>query len=184
MPTTIDLANAGVISKLTIRQWSGRKSDKQAGRETAARNRADEKMVRVSKTLIPVEALEPIKQLGHEVRTYHYESTVVWAEGAQFLPSRLSIPYSAAMQEYQLRFDRLAREFCTAYPGLVEAAPQLLGALYCEEDYPTPERNSSGGPPLPSREESRLRTFTPRLHPTQEEAPGCAPPARPGGSAD
>lgn len=140
MPTTIDLANAGVISKLTIRQWSGRKGDKQAGRETAARNRADEKMVRVSKTLIPVEALEPIKQLGHEVRTYHYESTVVWAEGAQFLPSRLSMPYSAAMQEFRLRFDRLAREFCAKYPSLVEAAPQLLGSLYCEEDYPTPER--------------------------------------------
>jgi hypothetical protein len=140
MSNSIDLASAGVISKLSIRQWSGRRGDKQAGRETAARNRADEKMVRVSKSLIPAESLEPIKKLATEVRTYHYENTIVWAEGAQFLPARLSIPYSAAMQEFRLRFEGLARIFCEQYPGFIESAPKLLGELYCPEDYPTPAR--------------------------------------------
>lgn len=137
MPS-IDLASAGVICKLNIRQWSGRRGDKQAGRETAARNSADENMVRVSKTLIPVEALEPIKRLTSEARAYHYENTILWAEGAQFLPARLSIPYSAAMQELRLRFEQLAGDFCAKYPSLVEAAPDLLGRLYCPEDYPSP----------------------------------------------
>lgn len=140
MTQSIDLATAGVIVKLNIRQWSGRKGDKQAGRETAARNHADASMVRVSKTLIPVEALEPIKQLSQTVRTYHYDNTVVWAEGAQFLPARLSMPYSAAIQDFKLRFEALVAEFCTRYPQLVETAPELLGKLHCPEDYPTPQR--------------------------------------------
>lgn len=140
MTSSIDLASAGVIAKLSIRQWSGRKGDKQAGRETAARHRADHLLVRVSKTLIPVGALEPIKRLSQEVRTYHYENTIVWAEGAQFLPARLSIPYSATIQELKLRFERVAGEFCARYPLLVEEAPKLLGELYCPEDYPMVER--------------------------------------------
>lgn len=137
MSTSIDLASAGVICKLSIRQWSGRRSDKQAGRETATRNSANVNMVRVSKTLIPEKALEPIRKLANEVRTYHYENTVVWAEGAQFLPARLSIPYSAAMQDFRLRFDQLASSFCSDYPGFIESAPDLLGSLYRAEDYPS-----------------------------------------------
>ena len=139
MTSSKDLAAAGVISKLSIRQWSGRKGDKQASRETAARNQADEAMVRVSKSLIPKEALEPIKQLAGEVRAYHYETTVCWSEGAQFLPARLSIPYSAAMQEFKVRFDGLVGQFCREYSTLIENAPTLLGNLFRPGDYPDPD---------------------------------------------
>ena len=138
MTSTQNLASAGVISKLSIRQWSGRIGDKQAGRETAARNNASETMVRVSKSLIPKEALEPIKKLSTEVRTYHYDNTVCWSEGAQFLPARLSIPYSAAMQEFRLRFDRLVVDFCSQYSGFITTAPDLLGQLFRPGDYPSP----------------------------------------------
>jgi hypothetical protein len=138
MTSSQDLATAGVISKLSIRQWSGRKGDKQASRETAARNQADEGMVRVSKSLIPKEALEPIKQLAGEVRAYHYDNTVCWSEGAQFLPARLSMPYSAAIQEFKLRFDRAVSHFCAEYSTLIENAPTLLGNLFRPEDYPAP----------------------------------------------
>jgi hypothetical protein len=143
MRNSSNLASAGVISRLCIRQWSGRAGDKQAGRETAARNSADEKMVRVSKTLVPKESLEPIRKLSTEVRTYHYDNTVAWTEGAQFLPAKLSIPYSAAMQEFRLRFDRLTSEFCAGYSNLVERAPELLGRLYRADDYPTPAKMRS-----------------------------------------
>src|SRR4029077_3331417 len=132
------LASAGVISKLSIRQWSGRASDKQAGRETAARNSAVESMVRVYKTLVPQGALEPIHRLASEVRSYHYDHTVAWSEGAQFLPAKLSIPYSTAMQEFRLRFDTLAGEFCSQYSNLAKKAPALLGDLYRAGDYPRP----------------------------------------------
>ena len=64
MTNPIDLANAGVIVKLNIRQWSGRKGDKQAGRKTAERKGAEAHMVRVSKSLIPLDALEPIRRLS------------------------------------------------------------------------------------------------------------------------
>jgi hypothetical protein len=138
MTSSKDLAAAGVISKLSIRQWSGRKGDKQASRETAARNQADETMVRVSKSLIPKEALEPIKQLAGEVRAYHYETTVCWSEGAQFLPARLSMAYSAAMQEFKIGFDRLVGDFCAEYSTLIENAPTLLGNLFRPGDYPAP----------------------------------------------
>jgi hypothetical protein len=138
MTSSKDLAAAGVISKLSIRQWSGRKGDKQASRETAARNLADETMVRVSKSLIPKDALEPIKQLAGEVRAYHYDNTVCWSEGAQFLPARLSIPYSAAMQEFKLGFDRLVGQFCAEYSTLIENASTLLGNLFRPGDYPDP----------------------------------------------
>jgi hypothetical protein len=134
-----DLATAGVISKLCIRQWSGRKGDRQASRETAARNQADETMVRVSKSLIPKEALEPIKQLAGEVRAYHYETTVCWSEGAQFLPARLSMAYSATMQEFKIGFDRLVGDFCAEYSSLIANTPTLLGNLFRPEDYPDPD---------------------------------------------
>ncbi|MBW8878819.1 MAG: hypothetical protein JF614_28005 [Acidobacteria bacterium] len=138
MSSSKDLATAGVISKLSIRQWSGRKGDKHASRETAARNQADEAMVRVSKTLVPKAALEPIRQLAGEVRAFHYDSTVCWSEGAQFLPARLSIPYSAAMQNFKLRFDQLVADFCSQYSGLIDNAPTLLGQLFRTGDYPSP----------------------------------------------
>ncbi len=138
MTSTHDLALAGVISKLSIRQWSGRIGDKQASRETAARNNASEAMVRVSKSLIPKEALEPIRKLTTEVRGFHYENTVCWSDGAQFLPARLSIPYSAAMQELRIRFDRLVADFCSQYADYITTAPGLLGQLFRKEDYPTP----------------------------------------------
>jgi hypothetical protein len=139
MTSSKDLAAAGVISKLSIRQWSGRKGDKQASRETAARNQADETMVRVTKSLIPKEALEPIKKLAGEVRDYHYDNTVCWSEGAQFLPARLSIPYAAAIQEFKLRFEPLVAVFCREYSTLIENAPTLLGNLFRPGDYPDPD---------------------------------------------
>jgi hypothetical protein len=137
MTNSSDLSLAGVISKLTIRLWSGRKGDRQAGRDTAARHNATDGMVRVSKTLVPKTALEPLQKLATEARTYHYEHTIVWAEGAQFLPARLTIPYSTALQDFRLRFDQLASDFTRQYPQLVDTAPDLLGQLYQEDDYPT-----------------------------------------------
>jgi hypothetical protein len=131
------LAAAGVISKLSIRQWTGRASDKPAGRETAKRNRAQETMVRVHKTLVPQEALEPIQHLASQVRTYHYDNTVAWSPGAHFLPAKLSMAYSAAIQEFRLTFDGLAREFYVQYPSLVQRAPNLLGDLFRPKDYPS-----------------------------------------------
>jgi hypothetical protein len=132
-----DLALAGVIAKLQIRLWSGRKGDRQASRDTAERHNAAEGMVRVSKTLVPKAALEPLQKLATEARTYHYDHTIVWAEGAQFLPARLTIPYSTALQDFRLRFDQLATDFAYQYQDLVAAAPALLGQLYQEDDYPT-----------------------------------------------
>ncbi|HEX4960394.1 MAG TPA: hypothetical protein VF173_06120 [Thermoanaerobaculia bacterium] len=135
-----NLALAGVISKLSIRQWSGRKSDKSASRDTAARHQAAESMVRVSKDLVPKDALEPIRRFANEVRAFHYDHTICWSEGAQFLPARLTIPYSGAMQEFKLGFDSLVAGFCAQYAKLIEEAPTLLGQLFQQDDYPAPGR--------------------------------------------
>jgi hypothetical protein len=139
MSIHFDFARAGVISTLSIRQWSGRRGDRQAGVDTANRHSAQEGMIRVSKSLVPKEALEPIRKLATEARTYHYNNTIVWTDGSQFLPARLSMGYSQAMQNFRVRFDTLATNFCRSYPTYIENAPELLGRLFSSEDYPTPE---------------------------------------------
>jgi hypothetical protein len=137
MTDTVNLAKAGVIAKLRIRQWSGRRSDRQAARDTASRNRADKAMIRVSKDLIPRHALDAVRKIATEIRTYHYDNTISWEEGAHFLPTRLAISYTKSMQDFKIRFDSAVSLFCSSYRLHIAKAPQLLGDLYRQEDYPS-----------------------------------------------
>jgi Protein of unknown function (DUF3150) len=135
-----DIARAGVLCRLRISQWTGRKADTKAGEETAERHSAEKQMVSVQKTLIDPKALDPIKKVANEARTFHYESTLSWEKGQQFLPTRKAVEYAEAMQDYRLRFERLCEEFFEAYPRHVAAARLKLGTLYRERDYPDNRR--------------------------------------------
>lgn len=136
----VELAHSGVICRLEIRQWSGRRGDKQAAEETASRNQANRSMIKVSKTLIPEKALEEVRRIQQEARAYHYDNTIPWSKGSQFLPARLSIAYSAAMQSLRQKFHGSVEQFCSAYPEYFRLAPELLGRLYRKDDYPPPAR--------------------------------------------
>jgi len=137
--TDFDLSARAVLVRLTITQWSARKSDKNANREIANNHNSDETMGNYSKCLIAREALDDIKQIANEARAYHYEHTTPYLyDGIALLPACDSWEYQQDMRQYETRFYSAVNAFLANYDVFRADARRRLNGLFREEDYPTP----------------------------------------------
>ena len=135
-----DLANRALLVSMTINSWSARKLDRRESAEVALRNGATTGAARVNKALLPMaRSLDLIQRLTNATKAFYYDSTLPWVEGLRIIRTEGYTKFAREMGEHKIRWDAAVREFAEEYPQLREDAKFLLGNLYSDDDYPSPD---------------------------------------------
>lgn len=139
-PTPASISERAMLVNLSIRQWSAQKTDKRVTREVADSHGSDVSMGRYNKSLVAKSALDKIKRIATDARTFHYARTLPWADdGARILSSAGYLDYAQQMRRYSDAFGAAIDELCeeTTYDALVADARVRLNGLFNPADYPT-----------------------------------------------
>lgn len=121
---------------LTIRQWTGRKLDREETREVNSKHGTH--AARVTKQLVSKAALNKIQAKLSELRAYHYKMTLPWGDnGDRLLPNNLYMDYVKRFSELKLEAEEEIENFVTEYNEHIIRARNELGTLYNPDDYPT-----------------------------------------------
>lgn len=159
--TTKTIQETAMLFSLTIKQWSGKATDKAAGRELAASKGAISDSASVRKTLVFADMIDDAKKLGAEARQRFYALTLPWVDDGRRLGSAKA--YQKIMQEmsaFQGKFTALAAKIETAYPTMIDEARAALGDLFNEADYPADVATKYGFEfrcePIPSVDDIRV----------------------------
>ena len=83
------LTQRAMVLNLRIGYWQGNRLDKAASAEVIAAKGAKADAARVNKSLIPKEALAPIKATMNAIRAHFYEKTMPWRDNGDRLITRL-----------------------------------------------------------------------------------------------
>jgi hypothetical protein len=133
----------GIIVRLNISMWEGRKYDKKVTAEIENMY-ASKDSGRWNKILIAQDAVKEYSSIAKEARLAHYRFTLPWGDnGDRILPVRLMDDYKATMNEIKERFNDQVRRFTEVYPLLIEEARARLNGMFNENDYPQPNRIGS-----------------------------------------
>jgi len=134
----VKLTERALLATLTIREWRGRRHDKEVTAQVARDHGASRDAGCYTKALLPKSYLAAIAQVRSEARTRHYELTLPWAdEGSRILPVDLHLTYMERIRGLRDRFAAAVSEFLAAYAEAKAEARQALGSLYREADYPS-----------------------------------------------
>ena len=132
-----ELARAAMLVSLNIRAYAGKKEDKKVSREVASAKGATSDSGAYMKALVPKEHLEPITKAIGALRNFHYEYTLPWLdEGIRMLASQNYSEYKAQFETLRDGYDTAVRDFCVAWPDIVESAKRTRGDLFNPADYP------------------------------------------------
>ena len=142
------LAGSFLLVKLTVRLWSGKKTDLEASRELNASKGADADASRVIKALLAGNnaKLKDCTSAYTRLRTFFYDQTSPWTtssagakKGDRLVATAASIEFLTefACREKEAVKARLA--FVNDYDNAVKNAVGSQGALYDASHYPTKE---------------------------------------------
>ena len=130
------LDQKAMLVRLTIRQWTGRKYDKQASHAVEKIYNAQE-AGRFNKLLLKKEELKTIQKVANQARIYHYLATLPWQDdGYRILSAKMYFEYTQKIREYKEKFYQVVDSFLSRYYDLIDEAKQRLGDLFNPNDYP------------------------------------------------
>lgn len=134
------MAHKAMLISLSISQWTARKKDKRVGSEVASNKGVDAKVGSYYKSLVDPTALETVKKVSAQARDRHYQYTLPWSDtGPRILSSELYLEYMQEMNQYKRQFDAAVYKITAEYPQLRQDAQQMLGSMFDDTEYPTPE---------------------------------------------
>lgn len=131
------LTQSAMLAKMQVRQWSGRKFDKDVSEEIADIHNATD-AGRFNKLLMPRAATAPMLAAGLALRKHHATNTLPWAiDGVGLLPAKNFFPYMAEHRRLAILFDLERDRFIGGYEAAQDAARKQLGDMYNKADYPS-----------------------------------------------
>lgn len=131
------LESKAMLVTLTIRQWEGRKGDKQAAAKVTADNNATADSARVTKSLISKAALKEISTIASRARSEHYARTLAWDDnGTRIISTVGYLAYRETMTRLEEEFRAAVESFVSGYDAYVRQAQVDLGTLFDATDYP------------------------------------------------
>jgi hypothetical protein len=140
----IGLASRAMLVVPSIRQWSGRKLDREVTDAAAVEFQADSDAGRFNKLLIGREHIAAIARIAGKARNETYYQTAPWLDdGARVLPAMGYERFRATMLGLQGEFNRAVCEFVRAYPRLIDESRARLGGMFKESDYPPADQIAS-----------------------------------------
>lgn len=137
----MSISDKAMLSSVNISIWTARKHDPKVSKEVADNHNAKAgRAGRYNKCLLDVKSptYQAIYKIGNEVRKYHEEHTLPWAQdGSRILTSAIYFDYIGFMATKKSEFEHAVGEFLRDYPNLKEKAKADLNGLYKEAEYPT-----------------------------------------------
>lgn len=145
---TMDIRNFATLVTLNTARWHAKVKDRQASKDAASMNEAEEGAFETRKHLLggANAALKAIHKAIDEARAAHYEMTLPWTTtsmqdigrrtGGRLLPNTLFVEYTTVMAtKKQQMLDALSK-FEPEYPKLIEEAKKKLGKRFDAREYP------------------------------------------------
>lgn len=161
--TTNNLSNKAMLVRLAVSQWSVRKYDRSVSAKVARDYNTTIDSGRYTKVLLAETAIQKVRRIANDVRSFHYKNTLPWYDwGPRLLPAANYLEYTQKMQAYKTEFEKAADDFCQNYPTYVAEAGQRLNGLFNQADYPPPGsirkyyRLDISVDPLPDKEDFRV----------------------------
>lgn len=132
------LAQSAILVNLSIKQWAGRKLDRDVSDELTSDKGAAKGAARVTKSLVDKGALEEIGKIAGRARTYHYRMSLPWFDsGTRIMTMPAYLAYVDEMRKIQDEFADAVAAFVAQYDRHVAEARQTLGDMFDADDYPT-----------------------------------------------
>ena len=99
---------------------------------------AEDEAGRWTARLWPKEALEPIRSIDSQIRTYHYSKTLPWLDnGHRILASRVFQDYSDHLRGLRVERENAVWGFLDHYESWIDRARQMRGTAFDIEEYPS-----------------------------------------------
>lgn len=135
------LTDKAMLARLTITQWSARKTDRKITEEVRQAHAASTDAGRYNKHLLSRAALERVQKAANAARATHYALTLPWRDdGARILSGKGFLDYSRKMREHRIEFEAAAEEFFGGYDDFVNDDRRRLNGMFRDEDYPALSR--------------------------------------------
>lgn len=146
--STMDIRNFATLVKLNTARWHAKVKDRQASKDAANANEAEEGAFETRKHLLggANAALKAIHKAIDEARSAHYEMTLPWSTtamhengrrtGGRLLPNTLFVDYTTVMAQKKQQMLSALNAFEPEYPKLIEAARKKLGKRFNATEYP------------------------------------------------
>lgn len=152
-----------VLVNLSTRCWSGVITDRRMSDSLAADEGVPADRLRVEKRLVAKEAIRKVKLEVERTREYVESVSLPWLDrGMRVLPASRIMEIRETFSRRTESYKEAVREFCEAYPALVEDQRGVLNGSFRESDFPPTseiERHfhlSLGVYPFPKGEDFRL----------------------------
>lgn len=135
----ISIATSAMLGSINISVWEARKQDRKTAEEvTASKGARSKRAATVHKHLFSeCPALEAIKSLRGEVRTWFNTVTLPWDDnGRRIITTAQYLTVTDQARKYEQRFNDLVRVFLNTYSTEISKQAFEMGALFDRAEYP------------------------------------------------
>lgn len=134
-----------MLASLVCRFPSFQRKDKLATDSIKAQfnatNYSSSDIGRFTKQLIDPKLLKDGKNIVMTARKEHWDMTIAWDEtGTRLLPTLLYQDYRDAMNKHQIALNTFVTEFIPEYGKAIQEAKNVLGDLFNQAEYPSPDQ--------------------------------------------
>lgn len=139
--TAPSISSSAMFAELSIGNWTARKLDRKATKETTTANGASDDAGAFHKKLIASPTLDAVqKHIAHTRTNIHYHLTMPWSDlGVRLLPTAMFPEYYGLLTEAENKYFALVNEFVQEYGWAQAQAQARLGNLFSSDDYPSVE---------------------------------------------
>jgi hypothetical protein len=139
--TAPSISSSAMFAELSIGNWTARKLDRAATRQTTDANNASTDAGAFHKKLIASPTLDAVqKHIAHTRTNIHYHLTMPWSDlGVRLLPTAMFPEYYGLLTEAESKYFALVNEFVQEYGWAQAQAQARLGNLFSSDDYPSVE---------------------------------------------
>ena len=131
-------------ANLSIGAWGVEKIDRSTSKEVAKQKGAKDGRAKVTKKLVPDEALKPIKTCIKHIRAVHESHTIPIGKGRSVIPAVSWMDFRKVMNKMFDEYDAAVDDFVRrVYPEILSKAEADMGALYDATEFPEPHELSS-----------------------------------------
>jgi len=131
-----ELTKRAMLVELHIKHWSDSAIDKEVSEQVASNAGVSVKVGKYIKSLLPKEALKPVKDIKVAARAIHMDMTMPWDNsGVRLLPVDLFEEYERKMRSQYENYNEAVRVLTESFPDYMEIAKENLGPLYKDDDY-------------------------------------------------
>lgn len=128
-----------LLISLTLTGIPSSRCDKRITRDVLFQQNAQADAGRWVSRLWTKEAMEPIRALDGQIRTFHYERTLPWMDkGERIIASRTFTTYMDRMREFRFKRETLVQGFIDCYDDWIEQAKEMRGDSFKRDEYPHP----------------------------------------------